>query len=157
LPPANTVLDPLLLKVASYAFTTLRPQLGVLRFSDGGALTVADVPGAARREAGTCGMQRQQSAGSTPHASLANSGHAGSAAARPAAPCDTPTPALPPLPRSGLVEGAHAGRGRGSAFLAHLAKARCLAMVVDLSGGTEGGLVAARPAAQVNVLQVMPV
>lgn len=32
-------------QVGSYAFTTLRPQLGVLRFPDGDALTMADVPG----------------------------------------------------------------------------------------------------------------
>jgi GTP-binding protein len=32
-------------QVGAYAFTTLRPQLGVLRFPDGAALTMADVPG----------------------------------------------------------------------------------------------------------------
>jgi 50S ribosome-binding GTPase len=36
---------PLLLQVASYPFTTLRPQLGTVVFSDGRALTVADIPG----------------------------------------------------------------------------------------------------------------
>lgn len=31
--------------VAAYPFTTLRPQLGVVAFSDGARLTVADIPG----------------------------------------------------------------------------------------------------------------
>lgn len=35
----------------------------------------------------------------------------------------------------GLVPGAHAGKGRGTAFLAHLQRARCLALVVDMTGG----------------------
>ncbi|KAI8469836.1 MAG: P-loop containing nucleoside triphosphate hydrolase protein [Monoraphidium minutum] len=83
-------------QVGSYAFTTLRPQLGVLRFPDGGALTLADAPG--------------------------------------------------------LVEGAHAGRGRGAAFLAPLRKARVLALVIDLSGGSEGALVAAAPEEQLATL-----
>lgn len=34
----------------------------------------------------------------------------------------------------GLVPGAHAGKGRGTAFLAHLQKARCLALVIDMTG-----------------------
>lgn len=36
---------PLPAQVASYPFTTLRPQLGTVVFSDGRALTVADIPG----------------------------------------------------------------------------------------------------------------
>lgn len=52
------------------------------------------------------------------------------------------------------MEGAHEGRGRGTAFLAPLRKARVLALVVDLSGGREGALVAARPARQLEVLRV---
>jgi GTP-binding protein len=38
----------------------------------------------------------------------------------------------------GLLEGAHAGRGRGIAFLAPLQRASVLAFVVDLSGGGGG-------------------
>lgn len=37
--------NPGLPQVASYPFTTLRPQLGTVVYSDGGALTVADIPG----------------------------------------------------------------------------------------------------------------
>jgi ribosome-binding ATPase YchF (GTP1/OBG family) len=55
---------------------------------------------------------------------------------------------------AGLVEGAHDGRGRGADFLTHLSKARCLALVVDLTGGREGALVGAPPAAQLEVLTV---
>ncbi|KAG2425604.1 hypothetical protein HYH02_014978 [Chlamydomonas schloesseri] len=44
----------------------------------------------------------------------------------------------------GLVKGAHANKGRGNAFLRHIERCRCLAYVIDLSGGTgskrgEGG------------------
>lgn len=34
-----------MLQVASYPFTTLRPQLGTVVYSDGRTLTVADIPG----------------------------------------------------------------------------------------------------------------
>lgn len=85
-------------QVGDYAFTTLRPQLGTIRYADGARLTLADVPG--------------------------------------------------------LLEGAHAGRGRGAAFLAHLSRAGCLVYVLDLSGGTPDALVREAPGQQLQVLQV---
>ncbi|EFJ48422.1 hypothetical protein VOLCADRAFT_37752, partial [Volvox carteri f. nagariensis] len=66
-------------KVGSYAFTTVRPQLGTIIYDDGCRLVVADIPG--------------------------------------------------------LVQGAHANRGHGNAFLRHIERCRCMAFVVDLSGG----------------------
>ena len=36
------------LQVADYAFTTLRPQLGMVQYSDSSALAVADIPGLIR-------------------------------------------------------------------------------------------------------------
>ncbi|GLI67827.1 hypothetical protein VaNZ11_012109 [Volvox africanus] len=66
-------------KVGSYAFTTIRPQLGTILYGDGGRLVTADIPG--------------------------------------------------------LVQGAHANRGRGNAFLRHIERCRCMAFVLDLSGG----------------------
>ncbi|KAG2485471.1 hypothetical protein HYH03_015847 [Edaphochlamys debaryana] len=77
-------------KVGSYAFTTIRPQLGAIQYEDGARLVTADIPG--------------------------------------------------------LVQGAHANKGRGNAFLRHIERCRVLAFVVDLSGsagpgaaGTAGG------------------
>ncbi|GIL57794.1 hypothetical protein Vafri_12936 [Volvox africanus] len=66
-------------KVGSYAFTTIRPQLGTILYGDGSRLITADIPG--------------------------------------------------------LVQGAHANRGRGNAFLRHIERCRCMAFVLDLSGG----------------------
>lgn len=54
----------------------------------------------------------------------------------------------------GLVAGAHEGRGKGVEHLKHLQKARCLAFVLDLSGGTAGALVDLSPEEQLAVLQV---
>lgn len=65
--------------VAAYAFTTLRPQLGVVAFADGLQLTVADTPG--------------------------------------------------------LIQGAHANRGLGHAFLRHVERCACLVFVLDMTGG----------------------
>ena len=39
---------PRALQVADYAFTTLRPQLGMVQYSDSSALAVADIPGLIR-------------------------------------------------------------------------------------------------------------
>jgi hypothetical protein len=38
----------------------------------------------------------------------------------------------------GLVPGAHEGKGRGIDFLKHLLKARCIALVVDMTGKSAG-------------------
>jgi hypothetical protein len=39
----------------------------------------------------------------------------------------------------GLVPGAHEGRGRGISFLQHSLKARCIALVIDLTGSPSVG------------------
>ncbi|MEW5307253.1 MAG: hypothetical protein WDW36_009661 [Sanguina aurantia] len=68
-------------QIGSYAFTTLRPQVGALHFEDDDSLLLlADIPG--------------------------------------------------------LLGGAHANVGRGNAFLRHVERTRCLAYIVDLSGGS---------------------
>ena len=53
-----------------------------------------------------------------------------------------------------MLQGASAGRGRGNAFLRHVERSRCLAFVLDLSGGQAGALLTLEPAAQLQVLQV---
>jgi hypothetical protein len=58
----------------------------------------------------------------------------------------------PPAP-AGCPAGAHADKGRGNEFLRHIERTRCLAYIVDLSGGP-GGLVALTPVQQLAVLQV---
>lgn len=45
-------------QVGSYAFTTLRPQLGVLRYPDGASLTMADAPGDAARRLAASALAR---------------------------------------------------------------------------------------------------
>lgn len=141
-------------QVGAYAFTTLRPQLGVLRFPDGGALTMADVPGERAVQHRLRAARRRQK---RPCRHFGCVARAVAAATRPSA------PPLPPSsrPRSnpfttttGLVEGAHEGRGRGATFLGQIRKARALAVVVDLAGGAPGALVAPTPAAQLRVLRV---
>eukprot|EP00897_Mesotaenium_endlicherianum_P001057 jgi/Mesen1/10952/ME000096S10530 len=64
-------------RVASYAFTTLAPQIGSVRLDAWSAFTVADIPG--------------------------------------------------------LIEGAHANRGLGHAFLRHVERTRALAYVLDMA------------------------
>ncbi|MFH0835059.1 MAG: YchF-related putative GTPase, partial [Candidatus Micrarchaeota archaeon] len=57
---------------------------------------------------------------------------------------------------AGLVEGAHAGHGRGNQFLADLSQADALICVADASGGTDGGGNPARghdPAEDVRILE----
>ncbi|PIT85550.1 redox-regulated ATPase YchF [Candidatus Micrarchaeota archaeon CG10_big_fil_rev_8_21_14_0_10_59_7] len=57
---------------------------------------------------------------------------------------------------AGLVEGAHAGHGRGNQFLADLSQADALICVADASGGTDGGGNPAKghdPAEDVRILE----
>jgi GTP-binding protein len=67
-------------KIAAYPFTTLSPNLGVVRLSDDRSFVVADVPG--------------------------------------------------------LMEGAHAGHGLGTKFLAHLERTKVLVHVIDVSSSS---------------------
>ena len=112
-------------QVGSYAFTTLRPQLGALLPSvpddptdpdlpqpqptgdQGPAPTAANEPNRVLAAAAAAGAQRDS--GLTGHQLV-----------------------LADLP--GLVPGAHEGRGRGTDFLKHLQKVRCIVLVVDMTG-----------------------
>ena len=67
-------------KIADYPFTTISPNLGVVRLSDDRSFVVADVPG--------------------------------------------------------LIEGAHAGHGLGTKFLAHLERTKVLVHVIDVSSAS---------------------
>jgi hypothetical protein len=178
------------LQVGSYAFTTLRPQLGVL------LPTVPDAPTAV--DGSTQQQQQQQqdvqqlqaqpqlqpasdkgshhtvpasSAGSSePHSVLAAAAAAGDDQERGLTGHQLVLADLP-----GLVAGAHEGRGRGTDFLQHLQKVRCIVLVVDMTGrppedcssssssgvdgGQEGGggwqaLVPHSPEQQVQILLV---
>lgn len=113
------------MQVGSYAFTTLRPQLGALlpslpdeptdpdlpqpqpTGSQGPAPTAANEPNGVLAAAAAAG--EQQDSGLTGHQLV-----------------------LADLP--GLVPGAHEGRGRGTDFLKHLQKVRCIVLVVDMTG-----------------------
>jgi hypothetical protein len=77
--------------------------------------------------AAAIGTSRHQDGASPPSAA---DDAAGSAAG------DNPQPlVVADLP--GLVPGAHTGKGRGTDFLAHLQRARCLALVLDMTGSNE--------------------
>ncbi|XP_044280838.1 GTP-binding protein 10 isoform X2 [Varanus komodoensis] len=65
-------------QIADYAFTTIKPELGTIKYADFKQITVADLPG--------------------------------------------------------LIEGAHANKGRGHSFLKHVERTNQLLFVVDVSG-----------------------
>ncbi|XP_061442180.1 GTP-binding protein 10 [Rhineura floridana] len=65
-------------QIADYAFTTIKPELGIVKYADFKQITVADLPG--------------------------------------------------------LIEGAHANKGRGHKFLKHVERTKQLLFVVDVSG-----------------------
>lgn len=118
-----------MLQVGSYAFTTLRPQLGALlpTVPDGGVNAASDLQH----------MQQQPAAMSADAAAAGSQGSALAAAAVAAAGDDDRgltghRLVLADLP--GLAPGAHAGKGRGIDFLKHLQKARCIAVVIDMTG-----------------------
>lgn len=122
-----------------YAFTTLRPQLGAIR---GGGATWPNelevVRGGAAQQGTAAAEAAAEAAAAAPAASLQmeklGSTSSSSLDSRVEAPL-----IIADLP--GLLPGAHAGRGRGTAFLAHVQRARCLALVVDMagSGDSSGG------------------
>lgn len=109
----TAVVPTMLYQVGSYAFTTLRPQLGTIIDSN-------DL-----KPAGTDNMVEQDSEQAHNDSSW------------------SPGLVLADLP--GIVPGAHAGKGRGTAFLAHLQKARCLALVIDMTGREETGQLQSQP------------
>ncbi|KAJ9534836.1 hypothetical protein QJQ45_017264 [Haematococcus lacustris] len=53
----------------------------------------------------------------------------------------------------GLLAGAHENRGRGNEFLRHVQRVRCVAYVLDLTGGQPGSLSDRPPAEQLSVLE----
>lgn len=119
-----------MLQVGSYAFTTLRPQLGAL---------LPTVPDAEHS------TQAAHQDPSQPHADITSPLHEDSsvlAAAAAAGDDDSGLTGhklvLADLP--GLVPGAHEGKGRGIDFLKHLLKARCIALVVDMTGKPAGSM-----------------
>lgn len=114
--------------MGSYAFTTLRPQLGAL-------LAAPPDAGPAANEA------QQQSVAQQPEPGPSGGQQGGSKLAGAAAAGGEDSSGLTghqlvlaDLP--GLVPGAHEGKGRGIDFLRHLQKARCIALVLDLTGSS---------------------
>jgi hypothetical protein len=118
-----------MLQVGSYAFTTLRPQLGAL---------LPSVPGRDLDAASDLQHMQQPLTGTSTGAAAAGSQGSALAAAVATAAGDEDRGltghrlVLADLP--GLVPGAHAGKGRGMDFLKHLQKARCIAVVIDMTG-----------------------
>ena len=121
-------------KIADYPFTTIVPGLGTMRVSDAALAT----PAAPGDPAAAPGGGGSEAADSGPTAATAP--FADAAAARPAG--ARPTPAagwhgasevvLADIP--GIVAGASGGTGLGLQFLDHIARARMLAYVIDLTG-----------------------
>lgn len=114
--------------MGSYAFTTLRPQLGALLAAPPDSGPAAD-------------KAQQQSVAQQPEPVPSGGQQGGSVLAAAAAAGDEDSSGLTghqlvlaDLP--GLVPGAHEGKGRGIDFLRHLQKARCVALVLDLTGGS---------------------
>jgi len=105
-------------EIADYAFTTLRPQLGLVQSGFEPGPSPAS-PSVARQLLGALAAR----------ASLA----------------DIP----------GLVEGAHANRGLGHAFLRHVERCAALVLVVDLgaAGGADPGAPHATAARQLRMLR----
>ncbi|KAF6260965.1 hypothetical protein COO60DRAFT_1637178 [Scenedesmus sp. NREL 46B-D3] len=141
-------------QVGSYAFTTLRPQLGTITDDaapdsstdasnhDGGSVdtthaTTSAAPAAQLDPMAAAEAAAAAAGGSARHGLDAPSPSAApDAAAGGAATGDNPRRlVVADLP--GLVPGAHIGKGRGTAFLAHLQRARCLALVLDMTGGAD--------------------
>lgn len=126
-------------QVGSYAFTTLRPQLGALlsALPDEGDVAAVEHSGAAPPEhsdpAGSSSVGNGSSSGSSSNKALAVA--AAAAAGDADAGLTGHKLVLADLP--GLVPGAHTGKGRGIDFLKHLHKARCIALVVDMTGAAQ--------------------
>lgn len=130
------------LQVGSYAFTTLRPQLGALLPAvpdTGGPAAVGEQQHMEVLHAAAA-PPPLQSADRRPSNSSSGSSTALTAAAAAAVEDDSGLTGhkllLADLP--GLVPGAHLGKGRGIDFLKHLHKARCIALVVDVTGRAAG-------------------
>ncbi|GIM14180.1 hypothetical protein Vretimale_17116 [Volvox reticuliferus] len=112
-------------KVGSYAFTTIRPQLGTILYGDGSRLVTADIPGLVQRAVlNKTFPSHWRGGGSKPPL-----GTFSSLSFSPSSPYLKDEPGLTPR------KGAHANRGRGNAFLRHIERCRCMAFVLDLSGG----------------------
>ena len=110
-------------KIAAYPFTTIIPGLGTMRLND-------PAPAAP----GVCADQEPEPRAAPPPTGIGTG--AGGATARPPPPAGWHAPpevVLADIP--GIVAGASGGVGLGLQFLDHIARARMLAYVIDLSGG----------------------
>jgi GTP-binding protein len=98
--------------VAPYPFTTLKPQVGVLEYSDHGRITVADIPGlVAGAVTGGSGGQKQQSPTSSGSGSSSSSSSSS---------------------RNHSSSKPHRGLGHG--FLRHIERVSGLLFVLDAAG-----------------------